>query len=81
MSAPASTHRGVTGRRSRPPGDRHAALHPSGEEDNHPVIFQKYADSDPWIVVHFLQFAGVLIALAGLVVLYRTLAFARPFRF
>ncbi len=48
-------------------------FHPSGEEDNHPVIFAKYANSDPWVAVHFGQFAGVILALAGLVVLYRVL--------
>lgn len=48
-------------------------FHPSGEEDNHPVIFEKYAESDPWIAVHFGQFVGVLIALGGFLVLYRLL--------
>src|SRR5919199_6119660 len=45
--------------------------HPSGQENNHPVIFTKYANSDPWIAVHFLQFVGVTVALGGFVVLYR----------
>src|SRR5215208_6894778 len=44
-------------------------FHPSGQEDNHPVIFAKYAASDLWVAIHFGQFAGVLIALAGLLVL------------
>jgi hypothetical protein len=48
-------------------------FHPSGEEDNHPVIFDKYAESDPWVAVHFGQFAAVLIALGGFLVLYRLL--------
>ena len=39
--------------------------HPAGQENNHPVIFTKYAESDPWVAVHFLQFAGVLFALGG----------------
>jgi hypothetical protein len=47
--------------------------HPSGEENNHPVIFTEYAESDPWVAVHFGQFAGVLIALGGFLVLYRLL--------
>jgi hypothetical protein len=51
--------------------------HPSGQENNHPVIFTKYAESDPWIAVHFLQFAGILVALAGFVVLYRLLEVRR----
>ena len=48
-------------------------FHPSGEENNHPVIFAKYAQSDPWVAVHFIQFAGVLLALGGLLVLARAL--------
>lgn len=45
--------------------------HPSGDEDNHPVIFAKYAENHDWVAVHFCQFAGVLIALGGFLVLYR----------
>ena len=48
-------------------------FHPSGEENNHPVIFAKYAASDPWVAVHFAQFAAVLLALGGFVVLYLAL--------
>lgn len=47
------------------------AWHPSGEENNHPVIFTKYAESDPWIATHFGQFVAVLLALGGFLVLYR----------
>ncbi len=47
--------------------------HPSGDDDNHAIIFQKYADSNSWVAVHLLQFAGVLIALAGFLALYRVL--------
>lgn len=47
--------------------------HPSGHEDNHPVIFTKYAHSHAWVVVHLGQFAGVLLAIGGLLVLYRVL--------
>jgi hypothetical protein len=47
--------------------------HPSGQENNHPIVFTKYAQSDAWIAVHFLQFAGVLVALAGFLVLYHLL--------
>ncbi|MEV5434443.1 hypothetical protein AB0K80_00165 [Streptomyces sp. NPDC052682] len=50
-----------------------AGFHPSGEEDDHPAIFIKYADSDPWIAVHLLQFIGVLVTLSGMLVLYRVL--------
>jgi hypothetical protein len=49
-------------------------FHPSGDENNHPVIFAKYAASDPWVAVHVGQFAGVLVALSGFLVLYRVLA-------
>ena len=48
-------------------------FHPSGDENDHAVIFDKYADSDPWVIVHFGQFVGVLVALGGFVVLYRLL--------
>jgi hypothetical protein len=48
-------------------------FHPHGDENDHPVIFAKYADSDAWVAIHFGQFAGVLIALAGFLVLYRAL--------
>src|SRR5215212_4991138 len=47
--------------------------HPSGQENTHPIIFTKYARSDAWIAVHFLQFVGVIVALSGFVVLYRLL--------
>jgi hypothetical protein len=50
-----------------------AALHPSGEEDDHPAIFTKYADSSSWVAVHLGQFIGVLVTLSGLLVLYRVL--------
>ncbi|TPQ23468.1 hypothetical protein [Streptomyces sporangiiformans] len=49
------------------------ALHPSGEEDDHQAIFTEYADSDAWVAVHLGQFVGVLVALGGLLVLYRAL--------
>jgi hypothetical protein len=48
-------------------------LHPSGEEDNHTVVFAKYADSGGWVAIHLVQFAGVLLALGGFLVLYRLL--------
>lgn len=50
-----------------------SVFHPSHEENNHPVIFGKYADSDAWVAVHFAQFVGVLIALGGFLVLHRLL--------
>jgi hypothetical protein len=49
------------------------AFHPSGDEDNHQVIFAKYAASDAWVAVHLGQFIGVLLALGGLLALHRIL--------
>lgn len=48
-------------------------IHPHGDENDHAVIFTKYAESDAWIAVHFAQFAGVLIVLAGFVALFQHL--------
>jgi hypothetical protein len=48
-------------------------IHPSGEEDDHQAIFTEYADSGAWVVVHLGQFVGVLLALGGLLVLYRAM--------
>lgn len=44
-------------------------FHPAGAEDDHPVIFAEYAESDAWVATHVVQFIGVLLALAGLLVL------------
>ena len=48
-------------------------FHPAGSEDDHPVVFADYAESDAWVAIHLGQFVGVLIALAGLLVLYNAL--------
>jgi hypothetical protein len=48
-------------------------FHPSHDENNHPVIFDKYEHSDAWVAVHMGQFVSVLIALAGFVALHRLL--------
>src|SRR5439155_13971007 len=40
-------------------------FHPSGHEDNFPVVFAKYAESGSWTAVHLVQFVGVLIVLGG----------------
>jgi hypothetical protein len=45
------------------------AFHPSGDEDDHEAIFTEYADSGGWVAIHLGQFAGVLIVLAGFLVL------------
>ena len=50
-------HRGDVPRGRHVPG--RPLWHPSGRGNNHPVIFTKYAKSDPWVAVHFLQLAGV----------------------
>ena len=48
-------------------------FHPAGAEDDHEVIFAQYAESAPWVAVHLGQFVGVLLALGGLLVLYRAM--------
>ncbi|MDQ1533611.1 MAG: hypothetical protein QOF28_1372 [Actinomycetota bacterium] len=53
-------------------------FHPTSAHPNdHTVTFAKYAASDDWLAVHIGQFAGVIMVLAGLVVLYRALAQTR----
>jgi hypothetical protein len=47
--------------------------HPAGEEDDHPAIFAEYAASEGWVLTHFGQFLGVIVALAGLFVLCQAL--------
>jgi hypothetical protein len=47
--------------------------HPGLNDDNYQAVFAKYADSTAWIAVHFIQYAGVLLFLGGLLVLYRVL--------
>lgn len=54
------------------------AFHPSGDEDDHEAIFTEYADSGGWVAIHLGQFAGVLIVLAGFLVLYRALRAEAP---
>lgn len=48
-------------------------FHPGGQEDDHAVIFVKYADSGAWVAVHVVQFVGVLVALGGVVALQHLL--------
>jgi Domain of unknown function (DUF4386) len=47
--------------------------HPGLDSDNYSKVFQKYADSNDWIAIHLVQFAGLLLMLGGLLVLYRVL--------
>ena len=51
-------------------------FHPGGQEDDHVIIFAKYADSGAWVTVHLAQFVGVLVALGGVVVLHHLLVAA-----
>jgi hypothetical protein len=51
-----------------------AGFHPSGNEDNHEEIFTEYAESSGWEAVHFAQFIGGLLVVAGLIALYRALS-------
>lgn len=46
-------------------------FHPSGEEDNHEKIFTDYAESGDWVAIHLGQTLGLLLALAGILVLCR----------
>lgn len=49
------------------------ALLPSKEGAGHEAIFTRYADSGAWVAGHLVQFAGILLGLAGLFVLARAL--------
>jgi hypothetical protein len=52
-----------------------SAFHPFTEDPNdHPAVFAQYAADDSWKAVHFGQFASGVIVVAGLIVLYQTLA-------
>jgi hypothetical protein len=53
-------------------------FHPGGGEDVHEQIFAKYAASDAWEWVHLAQFVGVLLALAGLLLLHLVLRSRAP---
>ena len=54
------------------------ALLPSKEGVDHEAIFTRYADSGAWVAGHLVQFAGILLGLAGLFVLARALRPAAP---
>jgi uncharacterized protein DUF4386 len=48
------------------------SFHPSGSDLNdNRAIFEKYADDGGWVAVHLAQFAGGVLILGGLAVLYR----------
>ena len=49
-------------------------LHPAHEPANsHAAVFAEYAASTNWTMVHLGQFAGMLVIVAGLLVLFRAL--------
>jgi len=49
-------------------------LHPAHEPaNNHLAVFAEYADSANWTLVHLGQFAGMLVIIAGLLILFRAL--------
>jgi len=49
-------------------------LHPAHEPANsHTAVFTEYANSANWTMVHLGQFAGMLVIVAGLLVLFRAL--------
>src|SRR5439155_25128081 len=46
------------------------ALHPARENpNNHTAVFAEYANSADWTDLHFSQFVGMAIIIAGLLVL------------
>ncbi|TPO13735.1 hypothetical protein [Mesorhizobium sp. B1-1-5] len=45
-------------------------FHTGGDANNHPVIFQSYAASGAWTVVHIAQFGCTAVMLAGLLALF-----------
>jgi hypothetical protein len=49
-------------------------LHPARESANqHAAVFAEYAESTNWTLVHLGQFAGMLVIIAGLLVLFQAL--------
>jgi hypothetical protein len=49
-------------------------LHPAHEPaNNHAAVFAEYANSTNWTLVHLGQFAGMLVIIAGLLVLFLAL--------
>ncbi len=45
-------------------------LHTGGDANDHPAIFEAYAESGTWTAVHLGQFAAMAILLAGLLALF-----------
>ena len=45
-------------------------FHTGGDANDHPAIFAAYAGSGIWTAVHFGQFAGMALLLAGLLALF-----------
>ena len=53
-------------------------LLPPKEGADHEALFTRYADSGVWVAAHLVQFAGILVGLAGLFVLARALRHEGP---
>jgi hypothetical protein len=49
-------------------------LHPDGPANDHRAVFAEYAASASWTAVHLGQFVGMVVIIAGLLVLYSALA-------
>ena len=49
-------------------------LHPDGPANDHRAVFAEYARSASWTAVHLGQFIGMVVIIAGLLVLYSALA-------
>lgn len=48
-----------------------AIFHPRREDPmDNPAVFMEYAQSDSWVVVHFVQWVAALLLIGGLVSLY-----------
>jgi hypothetical protein len=53
-------------------------LPPPKEGTHHEALFTRYADSGGWVAAYLVQFAGILLGLAGLFVLARALRHEGP---
>jgi len=49
-------------------------FHPDGPANDHAAVFAEYAASAHWTAIHFGQFVGMLVIVAGLVVFFHVLS-------
>jgi hypothetical protein len=49
-------------------------FHPDGPANDHAAVFAEYAASAHWTAIHFGQFVGMLVIVAGLVVFFHALS-------